>query len=126
MKNITVAILLFFIGFTVHAQANIEFKSDVVDYGKIAYGSDGVRTFTFSNTGDQNLIIKNVDSSCGCTIPTKPKDPIAPGKTGVIKVKYDTNRVGPIRKIITVYSNAAKKPTYTLRIKGRVLPKEKA
>lgn len=126
MKNITVAILLFFIGFTVHAQANIEFKSDVVDYGKIAFGSDGVRTFTFSNTGDQNLIIKNVDSSCGCTIPTKPEDPIAPGKTGVIKVKYDTNRVGPIRKIITVYSNAAKKPTYTLRIKGRVLPKEKA
>lgn len=126
MKKLTTAAILFFIGFAVNAQANIEFKSDVVDYGEIPYGSDGVRTFTFTNTGDEALIIKNVDSSCGCTIPTEPEGAIAPGETDIIKVKYDTKRVGPIRKIITVYSNAAEKPTYTLRIKGRVLAKEGA
>lgn len=126
MKNLTVTAILFFIGFAVNAQADIEFKSDVVDYGEIPFGSDGVRTFTFTNTGDEDLIIKNVASSSGYTIQKEPEGAIAPGKTDIIKVKYDTKRVGPIRKIITVYSNAAKKPIYTLRIKGRVLAKEDA
>lgn len=117
-------VTLLFLGFTAHAQANIEFKSDVVDYGEIAYGSNGLRTFNFTNTGDEPLIIKKVNSSSGCTIPTKPEGPIAPGKSDVIQVKYDTKREGPIRKTITVYSNSAEKPTYTLRIKGRILPKE--
>lgn len=124
MRNVATVILLFFIGVTVNAQANIAFESNVHDYGKITQGSDGLCTFTFTNTGDKDLVITNVDSSCGCTIPSKPKEPIAPGETGTIKVKYNTSIVGPIRKIVTVYSNAKEKPTYTLRIKGRVLPKK--
>lgn len=100
--------------------AKIEFKSETIDYGQIKKGSDGVRLFEFTNTGDAPLVIENVTSSCGCTIPKKPDGPIAPGESGVIEVKYDTNRVGPIRKTVTVYSNA-EEPTKALKIKGEVL-----
>ncbi len=119
--------LLLFVGLmtmTVTAQekkAAITFESDVVDYGEVEYGSDGIREFNFTNTGDDVLIIARVYSTCGCTVPEKPEDPIQPGKSGVIKVKYDTKRPGPIRKTITVYSNASEVP-YTLKIKGSVLP----
>ena len=119
--------LLLFVGLmtmTITAQekkAAITFESDVVDYGEVEYGSDGIREFNFTNTGDDVLIIARVYSTCGCTVPEKPEDPIQPGKSGVIKVKYDTKRPGPIRKTITVYSNASEVP-YTLKIKGSVLP----
>jgi hypothetical protein len=119
------AVFILFVGllaFTVRAQektAKIEFKSETVDYGEIAKGSDGVRVFEFTNTGGAPLIISKVSSSCGCTIPKKPEAPIMPGETGEIQVKYDTNRVGPIRKAITVISNADT-PTKVLKIKGEV------
>ena len=90
-----------------------------MDYGVIDKGSDGVRIFEFTNTGDAPLIISKVSSSCGCTIPKKPEKPILPGETGEIQVKYDTKRVGPIRKAITVISNAST-PTKVLKIKGEV------
>lgn len=100
--------------------ANISFKATEIDYGKIAKGSNGVRTFEFTNTGNAPLVITNVYSSCGCTVPKKPEEPIAPGAKGTIEVKYDTNRVGPIKKTITVYSNAKDSPTVALRISGTV------
>ena len=68
------------------------------------------------------LEITKVYSSCGCTIPKKPEAPIAPGESGEIQVKYDTNRVGPIRKTITVNSNARDTPVVSLKIKGTVQP----
>jgi len=123
MKNFLMLLFVGVLGFAVQAQektAKIEFKQQVIDYGEIAKGSDGVRVFEFTNTGDVPLVISNVRSSCGCTIPKKPKDPIAPGATGEIEVKYDTNRVGPIRKTITVESNAST-PTVAVKIKGKVL-----
>ena len=122
-------IFLLFVGLfalTVTAQdksAKIEFKNETIDYGEIAKGSDGVRVFEFTNTGDAPLVISDVKSSCGCTIPKKPEAPILPGKTGEIQVKYDTNRVGPIRKAITVTSNA-ETPTKVLKIKGTVLAED--
>ena len=118
-------VLLLFVGllaFSVKAQdktAKIEFKSETIDYGEIDKGSDGVRVFEFTNTGDAPLVISDVRSSCGCTIPKKPDVPILPGATGEIQVKYDTKRVGPIRKAITVSSNADT-PTKILKIKGTV------
>ncbi|WP_036386519.1 DUF1573 domain-containing protein [Muricauda sp. MAR_2010_75] len=118
-------VLMLFVGLLslgIYAQdttAKIEFKSETIDYGEIAKGSDGVRVFEFTNTGTAPLVISNVKSSCGCTIPKKPEEPILPGKTGQIEVKYDTNRVGPIRKAITVTSNADT-PTKVLKIKGTV------
>lgn len=103
--------------------AKIEFKETTIDYGIIEKGADGVRTFEFTNTGNEPLIISRVYSSCGCTVPKKPTDPVAPGATEVIEVKYNTTRVGPIRKTISVYSNAGEVP-YPLKIKGTVVDKK--
>lgn len=127
MKTIFSFVALFFsLNFFLCAQTNgpaIEFTDAIVDYGSIPQGSDGVRSFEFTNTGDEELIIQKVYSSCGCTIPKKPEAPIAPGEKGEIQVKYDTNRVGPIRKTITVNSNAVSTPIVSLKIKGTVLAK---
>lgn len=122
MKKTVLVLFLGLISLGIYAQeatAKIEFKSETIDYGEIDKGSDGVRVFEFTNTGTVPLVISNVRSSCGCTIPKKPEEPIMPGKTGKIEVKYDTNRVGPIRKAITVTSNADT-PTKVLKIKGEV------
>jgi Protein of unknown function (DUF1573) len=111
------------------AQAKIEFKDkdNTIDYGTVSKDSDsGVRTFEFTNTGDAPLIISNVQSTCGCTVPTKPTEPIMPGKTGKIDVKYNMNP-GPIRKTITVESNATNVEggRVAIKIKGEVIvPKE--
>ena len=119
-------LLVFTLSLALNVQAQttgpaIEFTSQVVDYGEIERGSDGIRIFEFINSGNQPLIISKVYSSCGCTIPKKPEAPIAPGEKGEIQVKYDTNRVGPIRKTITVNSNAESTPIVSLKIKGTVL-----
>ncbi|SDW94962.1 DUF1573 domain-containing protein [Aequorivita viscosa] len=120
MKKLALIALVALIGFTAQAQqAKITFKTDTIDYGTVLKGSDGVRVFEFTNTGDAPLIITDVKSSCGCTIPKKPNGPIAPGESSSIEVKYDTNRVGPIRRSITVSSNATE-PMVALKIKGEV------
>ncbi|WP_420593414.1 DUF1573 domain-containing protein [Robiginitalea biformata] len=122
MKKVVILLFVGLLTWSVSAQektAKIEFKTETVDYGEIDKGSDGLRVFEFTNTGDAPLVISKVSSSCGCTIPKKPEAPIMPGKTGEIQVKYDTNRVGPIRKAITVISNADT-PTKILKIKGTV------
>ncbi len=125
MKRLVLIALVVLIGHSVQAQAKISFKQETIDYGKIAKGSDGVRAFEFTNTGDKPLIISDVKSSCGCTVPKKPDGPVAPGASSVIQVKYDTNRVGPIRKTVTVYSNADE-PIKALKIKGEVLAEGKS
>ncbi|XCF05790.1 DUF1573 domain-containing protein [Tamlana crocina] len=125
MKQLITILFVGLISFSVNAQAKIEFKTETIDYGTIEKGANGVRTFEFTNTGNEPLIISKVSSSCGCTIPKKPEDPILPGKTGEIEVKYDTNRVNPIRKTITVISNA-ETPTVALKIKGEVIDPSKA
>ncbi|MDA3910145.1 MAG: DUF1573 domain-containing protein [Bacteroidales bacterium] len=89
------------------------------DYGTITQGADGNCEFGFTNNGQKPLVLSNVRASCGCTVPTWPKEPIQPGETGVIKVKYDTKRVGSFNKSITVSSNA-ENSTVILRIKGNV------
>lgn len=104
-------------------KAEIQFKEETIDYGKVNRGSDGLRVFEFTNTGDAPLVITNVRSSCGCTIPKKPEEPILPGQQGKIEVQYDTNRAaGPFRKAITVSSNASN-PTKILKIKGELIEK---
>ena len=125
-------ILLFvFIAFTAigfsQSGARIEFlnKDNTIDYGTVSKDSDsGLRTFEFKNTGDSPLIITNVQSTCGCTVPTKPTELIMPGMTGKIDVKYNMNP-GPIRKTITVESNAinVEGGKIALKIKGEVIVK---
>ena len=124
MKKAILFILLIYSPQVLSAQAlgpMISFDTDTIDYGEITKGSDGVRTFTFENTGDAPLEIQGVRSSCGCTIPKKPEAPIAPGEKGEITVRYDTNRVGVFRKTITVNTNVPSSSIIALKIKGNVL-----
>jgi hypothetical protein len=135
MKKITTLLFIGFLTLTINAQEKkvvqpaqdpnapvIEFESELIDYGKIDLNADGVRVFKFKNTGKSPLIISNIKSSCGCTVPKKPTEPIMPGKTGKIEVKYDTKRLGGFSKMITVSSNAG--PAKRLRIKGIVVKPE--
>ncbi|MBN2868565.1 MAG: DUF1573 domain-containing protein [Flavobacteriaceae bacterium] len=127
MKKLMTLLFVGLVSLTMNAQekvAKIEFKETTIDYGTIEKGANGLRTFEFTNTGDAPLIISKVSSSCGCTVPKKPEKPIMPGETGEIEVKYDTNRVMPIRKTITVLSNADT-PTVSLKIKGNVIDPSK-
>ena len=100
--------------------AKIEFAKELHDYGTIPNGSNGTCTFEFKNTGNAPLIISNCVGSCGCTIPEWTKEPIAPGKKGVITVKYDTMRTGSFSKTVTITSNAVNEPSKTISIKGVV------
>jgi len=98
----------------------MEFDKLVHDYGKVIENGDGNCIFTLTNTGKEPLILTDAKSSCGCTVPEWTKAPILPGKTTEIKVKYSTNRVGPINKSVTITSNASNSPV-VLRIKGEVV-----
>ena len=99
----------------------IEFEKIVHDYGDVPYNGNGKCEFRITNTGNEPLLIQKPKSSCGCTIPSWPQEPILPGESDVIKVTYMTNRAGNINKTVTVTSNALKNSTVVLRIKGRVL-----
>jgi len=101
------------------SEADIKFEKTVHDFGTIPQGGNGECEFVFTNTGKEPLVINNCMGSCGCTVPQCPREPILPGKKGVIKVKYDTNRIGPFVKTVTVNSNA-KSGVVTLQIKGTV------
>jgi hypothetical protein len=101
--------------------AMITLDKEVHDYGTIDKGADGTCTFTVTNTGTEPLIIDKCKGSCGCTVPKCDKAPIMPGATSEITVKYDTKRVGPITKSVTITSNAVNEPTKVIRIKGTVV-----
>jgi hypothetical protein len=101
--------------------AGMVFASETIDYGTIAHNADGKREFVFTNNGNKPLIITNAVGSCGCTVPTFPKEPIAPGAKAVIGVKYATDRVGVFTKTVTITSNAEGNPSKLLTIKGTVL-----
>ena len=98
----------------------ITFEKTTHDYGTVAKGGDGTCEFVFKNTGVEPLILSNVSSSCGCTVPEWPREPLLKGKSASIKVKYDTNRIGPINKTVTVMTNG-KVPAVQLRIVGNVV-----
>jgi len=99
----------------------ITFKTTMHDYGDIYKGSDGSYSFVFTNTGNEPLILSKPRSSCGCTVPSWPKEPILPGEENKIKVTYNTSKIGAFNKSVTVYSNAKNKKTIVLRIKGKVV-----
>ena len=107
----------------IESGAKVEFEKEVHDFGNLKQGEPAVYEFTFTNTGNEPLIISNSRGSCGCTVPSWPREPIAPGKSAAIKVKYDSNRLGPINKSVTIQSNAINEPTKVVRIKGNIEPK---
>jgi len=99
--------------------AAIEFETTEHDFGTILQGGNGTFEFVFKNTGKEPLILNNVRSSCGCTVPQWPREPINMRDKAVIKVKYNTRITGSFAKSISVYSNAGKDPV-VLKIKGKV------
>jgi hypothetical protein len=130
-------VFLIFTAFSLQAQDNaqgvqtppanpnapeISFDKVVHDYGTIFQGGDGACEFKFTNTGKEPLILSKPQSSCGCTVPTWPQEPILPGKSDIIKVTYNTQNMGPINKTVTVTSNA-KTNRVVLSIKGTVIAK---
>jgi hypothetical protein len=108
--------------------AGMLFENETIDYGTLPHNADGKREFVFVNNGNKPLIITNATGSCGCTVPSFPKEPIAPGAKAVIGVKYATDRVGAFTKTVTITSNAKGSESKTLTIKGTILgddaPKE--
>lgn len=129
MKKVFVLFFIGLLSLSINAQ-EFKFEKETINYGKIDKGSNGERVFTFTNVGDKPLIIKNIQSSCGCTVPKKPEKPIMPGEKGEIKVSYDTKRVGGFSKAITIFSNA-KNNRKIIKIRGYVnkgisLEKEKS
>ena len=126
-KYILLTVLLVNVMIFAQGGPKIEFKDkdNTIDYGTVNKEDDnGIRSFEFTNTGDEPLIISNVQSTCGCTVPSKPTEPILPGKTGKIDVKYNMH-TGPIRKTITVESNAVnvQEGRVAIKIKGEVVEK---
>ncbi|MDO9260372.1 MAG: DUF1573 domain-containing protein [Flavobacteriaceae bacterium] len=99
--------------------AVFEFETDVIDYGKILQNADGIRKFKFKNVGKSDLLITSISSSCGCTVPSYPKEAIKPGGSGEIEIAYNTAILGGFSKMITVFSNASE-PQKMLRLKGIV------
>lgn len=98
----------------------ISLNKDTHDYGTIKMNADGNCEFMVTNTGTEPLIMSNCKGTCGCTVPKCEKNPIMPGESSAIKVAYDTKRVGPINKSVTITSNAVNDPTKVIRIKGTV------
>ncbi len=104
--------------------AGMLFENETIDYGTLPHNADGKREFVFVNNGNKPLIITNATGSCGCTVPSFPKEPIAPGAKAIIGVKYATDREGAFTKTVTVTSNAEGTASKVLTIKGTILPKE--
>jgi len=104
--------------------AGMLFENETIDYGTLPHNADGKREFVFVNNGNKPLIITNATGSCGCTVPTFPKEPIAPGAKAIIGVKYATDRVGAFTKTVTVTSNAEGQASKILTIKGTILADE--
>ena len=99
------------------------FEKTEINYGTIAQGSDPLRKFKFKNTGSAPLVINNARGSCGCTVPSYKKEPIMPGETSEIEVRYDTQRVGPFTKSVTIETNEGAQPR-VLMISGTVNEKK--
>ena len=132
MKKISLILFIGLLAFSTNAQEKVvtdkvdedapifKFETEVVNYGDIARNSDGIKVLKFTNAGKSPLIISNVKGSCGCTVPTWPKEPIMPDDEGEIQIKYATNRIGPFSKTVTIISNAVRS-SVVIPVKGKVL-----
>jgi len=101
--------------------AKMTFESLTVDFGTIENGSEPLRVVKFTNTGTEPLVIKNARGSCGCTVPTWVKEPIAPGQSSTLEIRYDTKRTGAINKSVTITTNEGP-DNHVLQVIGTVLP----
>ncbi|MGC6429704.1 MAG: DUF1573 domain-containing protein [Jejuia sp.] len=131
-RTVNILLTVFFMGLCGLSQAQdyamlekvaiINFEVETLDYGTVEQGSNGTRIFKFINKGNAPLVISDVKTSCGCTVPSYSKAAILPGKEGELQVNYNTKKLGSFSKTITVVSNA-KEVRKTLKIKGTVVAK---
>jgi len=98
-------------------------ESNTVDYGTIKQHGEPLRTVKFTNTGTEPLVIKNARGSCGCTVPTWPKEPIMPGQESEIEIRYATNRLGKINKTVKITTNEGGDP-HVIKVVGKILKPE--
>jgi hypothetical protein len=121
MKTLfSIVVLSAFFSLSGFAQ-EIKFEKTEIDYGSIKKSADGIREFKFTNTGKEPLHILTAKGSCGCTVPTYSKEAIKPGESSTISVKYDTERVGPFTKTVTLTTDAKNESTSILKITGTIL-----
>ena len=113
MKKLALLFSFFTLALVYQAQAQtsgavISFKENSIDFGDITQGQQVAHTFVLTNTGKQPLIISNVAATCGCTVPSWPKEPVAPGKSAEIKVSFNSaGKVGKQNSVVRIYSNAS-------------------
>ncbi|GAB3290922.1 DUF1573 domain-containing protein [Hymenobacter tenuis] len=124
MKHVFTLLLALLGSVAAQAQGVLTFDKELHDFGNVPEGTMATHEFRFKNTGNQPVIIANVQASCGCTTPDWTKTPVLPGKTGMVKAVYNSSgRPGIFNKTVTVTSNAST-PSSVLTIKGNVLNKE--
>lgn len=130
MKKYLLLLLLIVTVFSVQAQSGskgavISFKEKSIDFGDIIQGDKVEHVFIFENTGDTPLVISNVAVTCGCTAPNWPKQPIAPGSKGELKVVFNSaGKMGAQNSVVRVYSNASE-PIEKVSLISNVKPKAK-
>ncbi len=109
--HIIILILPFFFSLLLYGQEKegprFEFEDNIHDFGDIQQGEKVEHLFKFTNAGNQPLVISNIITTCGCTAPTWPKDPVQPGEKGEIKVVFNSiGKIGKQNKVITIFSNS--------------------
>jgi hypothetical protein len=124
-RNLLVMLVVMFTAMFANAQTaeakktSLTFEKTTLDYGTIKQNSEPLRVFKFKNNSNKPVIITSATGSCGCTVPDYPKQPIAPGESSKIDVRYDTNRIGQFTKTVTITTNDGE--SQTLTITGNVL-----
>ncbi len=130
MRKLGILFSLFALALVFQAKAQdqasgavITFKEKSVDFGDIVQGAKVEHTFSLTNTGNAPLVISNVAATCGCTVPSWPKEPVAPGKTAEIKVSFNSaGKMGKQNSVVRIYSNATE-PIEKVSLISNVLPK---
>lgn len=105
------------------AGPTIEFDKLEHDYGSLTEGDNGEAVFSFTNTGEEPLIITKVHGCCGVTVLDWTKEPLVPNTTGFVKLRYFTSRIGTINKVVTVSTNDPENPVIQLKLRGEVRKK---
>ncbi len=103
-------------------EAEIGFEKTEYDLGDLTHGMSSEYKIPFENSGDKPLVLSKVKTSCGCTASEWPREPIMPGKSGFITVRYNTSKTGSFQKSLNVFSNAINSNVH-LKIKGKVSKK---
>ena len=128
MKNVLslfAALFLFVaIGFAQTQDNSVKFKTEAYNFGKVPQGTPVTHEFTFTNTTKAPIVIENVQSTCGCTVPSWTKSPVLPGQTGKVAAQYNAASMGNFKKPVTVYYKVGdEKQEIKLFLEGEVVDK---